>query len=216
MSSLDSYTAAVECLGEVMRRREFIALVGGGAAAMWPLATQGAAWQIGMRRIGVLFLGEYGYKTNRDVLKKALQELGWIDGQNVQIDYRFAANIERVISSLGNKPTAGLFVSWGPLYGVGPNLALTVSLAIGYHVPAVYSFRHFVEAGGLISYGNDLLEQYRQAAGYIDRILKGANPSNLPVQVPTKFEMVINLRTAKAMGITIPPTLIARADEVIE
>jgi ABC-type uncharacterized transport system substrate-binding protein len=109
-----------------------------------------------------------------------------------------------------------LFVGGDPLFGSGPNLALNVSLAIRYRVRAVYSFRHFVEAGGLISYGNDLIEQYRQAAAYVDRILRGANPADLPVQAPTKFEMVINLKTAKAMGLTIPPTLLARADEVIE
>jgi putative tryptophan/tyrosine transport system substrate-binding protein len=129
---------------------------------------------------------------------------------------RDASEIEGVISGLGDKPTTGLFVSGDPLFGSGANLALTVSLAIRYRVRAVYSFRHFVEAGGLISYGNDLVEQYRQAAAYVDRILRGANPADLPVQAPTKFEMVINLKTARTMGLTIPPTLLARADEVIE
>ena len=127
-----------------------------------------------------------------------------------------ASEIERVISSLGDKPTSGLIVAGDPLYGSGHNLALVVSLATRYRVRAVYSFRHFVEAGGLISYGNDLVDQFRQAATYIDRILRGAKPSDLPVQAPSKFEMVINLKTAKAMGLTIPPTLLARADEVIE
>jgi ABC-type uncharacterized transport system substrate-binding protein len=129
---------------------------------------------------------------------------------------RDASEIERVISRLGDKPTTGLFVAGDPLFGSGPNLALTTSLAMRHRVRTVYSFRHFVEAGGLISYGNDLIDQYRQAAAYVDRILKGANPADLPVQAPTKFEMVINLKTAKAMGIDIPPALLARADEVIE
>jgi putative tryptophan/tyrosine transport system substrate-binding protein len=329
-----------------MRRREFITLIGGAAAA-WPIAAR--AQSTGrVRRIGMLMGG--GAATDPDAQRvrsfvHGLEELGWMEGGNVHINYRwdngdadrrrrYAAELVgleldaiatfgtpalmataretstipivfmsvsdpvrlRFVASLA-RPGGNItgFANYEPaiggkwlqllkeiaggvvrvtllfnpdtapfnelilqsLEGVAPSLAVQVhaarvhdateldgalaaarepgaglivgpdnfvsehheritALAAEYHLPAVYPLHIFAASGGLLVYGIDLVEQARQAASYVDRILKGEKPADLPVQAPTKFELVINLKTAKALDITIPPTLLARADEVIE
>src|SRR5262249_13475426 len=111
-------------------------------------------------------------------------------------------------------PNGGLIVTGSGLAILHRDLI--IALAARYKLPAIYYERFFAAAGGLFSYGSDRIELYRLAAGYVDRILKGEKPGDLPVQAPTKFELVINLRTAKALGITVPPALLAQANEVIE
>jgi putative ABC transport system substrate-binding protein len=123
-------------------------------------------------------------------------------------------NLEHAMSALGQKPNTGLILI--PTPHTSAERELIISLANRYRMPAVYPFPFWVRSGGLISYGVDLPDLHRRAAAYIDRILKGATPSDLPVQLPTKFEMTINLKTATAIGLTVLPTLLARADEVIE
>ena len=130
------------------------------------------------------------------------------------LNVRDAGEIERAVAAFARSPNGGLIVT-----GARPRQIhrdLIIALAARHKLPAVYSDRFFVAAGGLISYGPDSVDQYRRAAGYVDRILKGEKPADLPVQAPTKYELVINLKTAKALGLEIPPTLLARADEVIE
>jgi putative tryptophan/tyrosine transport system substrate-binding protein len=123
-------------------------------------------------------------------------------------------NLETALTALGQKPNTGLIVI--PTTHTTAEREVIVSLANRYRMPAVYPFPFWVRLGGLISYGVDLPDSHRRAAGYIDRILKGAMPGDLPVQLPTKFEMAINLKTAAAIGLTVPPVLVTRADEVIE
>ena len=127
---------------------------------------------------------------------------------------RGADEIERGLSTFAREPNGGVIVTASPLTGVHRNLIIT--LAARHRLPAVYPFRFSATSGGLISYGPDVADQYRRAAGYVDRILKGEKPADLPVQAPTKYELVINLKTAKALGLTVPDSLLARADEVIE
>jgi putative ABC transport system substrate-binding protein len=333
-------------LGEAMRRRDFIKVIGGGAAA-WPLGAR--AQQPGsMRRIGVLMnfaADDPAAQARLTAFLQALQQLGWTNGGNVQIDIRWSAGdpernrryaaelvtlapdiifastslsvtslqqatrvlpivfvqvVDPVasgfIASLG-KPGGnitgftiyeyGMSAKWleilkeiaprvtrvgivrdpaniadiglfGAIQSVAPSLGMQLSpislgnaseieggisafarepnrglivvgsaaafvhreqiiaLAARYQLPAVYPDRGFIAAGGLISYGPDRLDDYRRAAGYVDRILKGEKPADLPVQTPTKYELVINLKTAKGIGVTVPHLVLSRATEILE
>jgi putative tryptophan/tyrosine transport system substrate-binding protein len=130
------------------------------------------------------------------------------------VGVRDAGEIERGVAGFARTPNGGVIVTGSPLSGVHRDLI--IALAARHQLPAVYGFRFFASAGGLISYGPDIVDQYRRAAGYVDRILKGEKPGDLPVQAPTKYELVINLKTAKALGLEIPSSVLARANEVIE
>jgi putative tryptophan/tyrosine transport system substrate-binding protein len=130
------------------------------------------------------------------------------------IDVRDAREIERAVSEFAHGPDRGLIVTTAGL--AIRHRDLIIALASQHRLPTVYPFRFYVIVGGLISYGPDSIDPHRRAAGYVDRILKGEKPADLPVQAPTKYEMVINVKTAKVLGLTVPPSLLARADEVIE
>jgi ABC-type uncharacterized transport system substrate-binding protein len=130
------------------------------------------------------------------------------------VDVRDPTEIERAVTAFARASNGGLIVTGSALSTV--HRSPIIRLAAYHRLPAVYPFRRFATDGGLTSYGPDNIDQYRRAAGYVDRILRGEKPADLPVQAPTKYELVINLKTAKALGLEVPPTLLARADEVIE
>ena len=132
----------------------------------------------------------------------------------VPVNVGDASDIAQAVAAFAGGPKSGLIVTGSALAFVHRDQIVT--LAAEHKLPVVYFERYFVAGGGLLSYGPDFVDQYRHAAGYVDRILKGEKPANLPVQVPTKYELVINLKTAKALGLEVPPSLLARADEVIE
>jgi ABC-type uncharacterized transport system substrate-binding protein len=132
----------------------------------------------------------------------------------IPVNMRNAGEIEQSVETFARSPSGGLIPMSSATAVRHRELILT--LAARHRLPAIYWERFFVAAGGLMSYGPDLVEQFKQAAGYVDRILRGEKPADLPVQAPTRYELVINLKTAKALGLDVPPTLLARADEVIE
>jgi putative ABC transport system substrate-binding protein len=263
-----------------MKRREFIRLLGGAAAA-WPLAAR--AQQPAMPVVGFLSARSADVSARGvAAFRKGLNETGYVEGQNVIVEYHWlegqydrlpslmadlvhrrvaviatpgvtaaaqaakaATTTIPIVFGVGDDPVklglvASLAQPGGNLTGINfftvvafarsgngglivPASPLSlvhreriVALAARHKLPTVYFLRAFVTDGGLISYGPDLPDHWRRAAGYVDRILKGEKPADLPVQAPTKYELIINLKTAKALGLTVPDMLLARADEVIE
>ena len=143
-------------------------------------------------------------------IQSAAQSLGV---ELTPVGVRDPGEIERAVAAFARTANGGLIVTAG---GTAFRRKLLISLAARHRLPAAYPYRYYAKDGGLISYGPDTPDLIRRAAGYVDRILKGEKPADLPVQAPTKYELVINLKTAKALGLDVPPTLLARADEVIE
>ena len=163
-------------------------------------------------RVAVLRDTGQGSGTNYFAVIQAMAPLLRVEVSPVNIGD--AGEIERAVTAFARAPNGGLVVTPSPAARLHRNLIVT--LAARHRLAAVYPYRYFMAAGGLISYGPDLVDQYRQAAGYVDRILKGEKPADLPVQAPTKYETVLNLKTAKALGLDVPATVLVRADEVIE
>jgi ABC-type uncharacterized transport system substrate-binding protein len=210
-----------------VRRREFIWLV--GSTSIWP---RGARAQKPAKPV-VGFLNVGKSDTNaflQTAFRRGLTEAGYIDGQNVTVEYHWAEGhfdrlpglaadlVHRQVSVIA--ATRLRLRAGGLLVGTGEFLRSRaeqiVVLATRQNLPAIYQYREFAKAGGLISYGTSLSDSYRQAGVYVARILKGERPGDLPVLQATKFELVINLKTAKALSLTIPPGVLAIADEVIE
>jgi putative ABC transport system substrate-binding protein len=166
----------------------------------------------GVTRVAILRDASQGSGTNYFAVIQAMAPLLRVEVSPVNTGD--AGEIERAVTAFARAPNGGLVVTPSPAARLHRNVIAT--LAARHQLAAVYPYRYFIAAGGLISYGPDYIDQYRQAAGYVDRILKGEKPADLPVQAPTKYELVINIKTAKALGLTIPPTMLTLADEVIE
>ena len=167
----------------------------------------------GLRRVGVIFNPETS-TGGRSYLHSVETAAPLFSLEATGAPVHHAGDIELAISSLVREPGGGLIVL--PDAFTASHLKQIIELAARYRLPAIYAVRDYADEGGLMTYGTDAFELYRRAASYVDQILKGANPANLPVQAQTKFGLVINLKTAKALGLTVPPSLLDRADEVIE
>jgi ABC-type uncharacterized transport system substrate-binding protein len=201
-----------------VKRREFISLIGGAAVA-WPLAAR--AQQPAMPVIGFLRDASLPAFDRVTAFHQGMKETGYVEGQNVVIEHRSAegqtdrlpllvADLLRrqVALIVGNTPAA--------LAAKAATTTVPIVFAARHRIPAIYVQREYVAAGGLMSYGTSVNDAYRLAGIYAGRILKGEKPGDLPVLLPTKFELVINAKTAKALGLEIPDKLLALADEVIE
>jgi ABC-type uncharacterized transport system substrate-binding protein len=222
----------------VIDRRTFLAGTGAALLAM-PLAAE-AQPATKVPRIGFLALNLTANPHLHEAFRQGLRDLGYVEGRNVVLGERTAkdmlkgaevaaralgvrlqivevrgpADIDRAFSDM-TRARAGALTALGSAMFNSERRRL-VDLAAKNRLPALYPLREFVDAGGLMSYGPSLADLFRRAATYVDKILKGAKPADLPVEQPTKFELLINLKTAKALGLTIPPSLLARADQVIE
>ena len=227
-----------------MRRREFITLISGTAAA-WPLAARAQQLAERMRRIGVLmnFPSDDSEGQARVTAFALLKELApnvtrvgvvrdpaaasgigqfaviqsSASSSRVElsaIDTRDVGEMERALGAFAQEPNGGVIIA--ATSSAVAHLELIISLTMRYRLPNVYAFSYYPARGGLASYGPNTVSEFPRAAGYVDRVLKGERPANLPVQAPTKYELVINLKTAKALGLTMPQTLLLSADEVIE
>jgi ABC-type uncharacterized transport system substrate-binding protein len=165
-----------------------------------------------IKRVGVIFHPET--KANENFLRAAETASTSLGMTASALGVHSAAEIERLATEFAQEPGGGLLVLPNPVSN--EYRELIVALAARLHLPAIYSFRYFPAIGGLVSYGIDVVDLYGRAAVYVDRILKGTRPADLPMEQPTKFELVVNLKTAKALGLVVPPSLLVRADEVIE
>jgi putative tryptophan/tyrosine transport system substrate-binding protein len=166
----------------------------------------------GLRRVGLLY--NQNIPANVDFLRVAKEVSSSVGVTITGTELHNAADIERVLTELAQEPNSGLIVAPNPLNS--KNNEAIIELATRLHLPAIFPFRLDAEKGGLMSYAFDTIEQQRGAAAYVNRILKGEKPADLPVQAPTKYQLVINLKTAKALGIEVPPQLQQLADDIIE
>jgi len=214
-----------------MRRRELIEFAGTALFA-WPLVAR-AQQQAKIARLGYLGFGTPAASATRvEALRAGLRDLGYVEGKNLVIEFgwsgtveqlheaaaelaRTVADFDRAFAKMAQDRVGAVLVHGSALTARG-NRPLLAELALKHRLPTMFGVRDNVVAGGLMSYGPDHIDLTRRAAVYIDKILKGAKPAELPVEQASKYQLAINLKTAKALGLTIPPSVLRRADEVIQ